>query len=302
MRRERVVEPVDTVYTRSEPPTTIYRGTSPTTYIQTPNSRSTRIVEVRQPPSPVIVDVSTPPLTTTTKTTRIINDNTQDTFIDDRRTLVNYQDERYTTRRTGRRSEWCGACGADCCACNCFDDCCGATSCCRTNSFARRKDVVSHGTRVTKDGRRVRYRVSSTNEILFHFQWTSWVFVESFAFARSLIVFLVSSAVCQRNVYRLFRYVCVCSSTPTLMSHQCVIIEPIALHTLSVIPCFVLECGCSWLSLLQLLHRLVFSRLPVLFVSRMVLRMSLLAVALLSHSTTARPSRSVHWPAHPAAW
>ena len=184
MRRERVVEPVDTIYTRPEPSTTIYRDSSPTSYIQTPNSRSTRIVEVRQPPSPVIVDVSTPPLTSTTKTTRIINDNTHDTYIDDRRTLVNYQDERYTTRRTGRRTEWCGACGADCCSCNCFDDCCGTTSCCRTNSFARRKDVVSYGSRTTKDGRRVRYRVRFRLISFLALKLTSWVFDNGFAFAR----------------------------------------------------------------------------------------------------------------------
>jgi hypothetical protein len=128
-------------------------------YIQLQNPRTTRIVEVRQPPSPVVVDVSTPPLTTTRKTT-IINDNTNETLIDDRRTLVNYQDDYYSTRRVGRRSDWCGNCGADCFSCNCFDDCCGTTNCCRTNSFARRKDVVSYRTRVTKDGRRVRYRVS----------------------------------------------------------------------------------------------------------------------------------------------
>ena len=107
------------------------------------------------------MDVSTPPLTTT-KTT-VIRDNA---LIDDRRTLVNYQDD-YSTTRVGRRSDWCGNCGADCCGCDCFadccgcfDDCCGTTNCCRTNSFARRKDVVSYRTRVTKDGRRVRYRVS----------------------------------------------------------------------------------------------------------------------------------------------
>lgn len=125
----------------------------------TPATRSTRIVEVRQPSTPVIVDVATPPVTRT-KTTRIINDTSQDTIIDDRRTLVNYQDDYYGTRRTGRRTDWCGQCGADCCGCDCFADCCGPTNCCRTNSFARRKDVVSYRTRVTRDGRRVRYRVS----------------------------------------------------------------------------------------------------------------------------------------------
>ena len=92
-----------------------------------------------------------------------------------------------------------------------------------------------------------------------------------------------------------------CLSTRVSMSNQCVIIEPITPNTLCVIS-FVLECGCSWLSLLQLLYRLVFARVPVLLVSRMVLRMSLLALALLSHSVAARPPRPVHWPSHPAAW
>ena len=140
-----------------EPTTTIIRETTPTSYIQVQNPRTTRVVEVRQPPSPVIVDVATPPLTTT-RTTRIINDNTNETFVDDRRTLVNYQDN-YSTRHVGRRTNWCGECGS---GCNCFDDCCGTTNCCRTNPFAKRKDVVSYRTRVTKDGRRVRYRVSYT--------------------------------------------------------------------------------------------------------------------------------------------
>jgi hypothetical protein len=158
----------------------------PNSYIQVQNPRTTRIVEVRQPPSPVVVDVSTPPLTTATRKTTIINDNTNETFIDDRRTLVNYQDDYYSTRHVGRRSDWCGGggcggCGADCFSCNCFDDCCGTTNCCRTNSFARRKDVVSYRTRVTKDGRRVRYRVSL--KIIFNFRcylMTSWVFVKRF--------------------------------------------------------------------------------------------------------------------------
>lgn len=141
----------------------------PGTYYQTPNSRTTRIVEVRQPRSPVIVDVATPPLTSTTRKTTIINDNTNDTIIDDRRTLVNYQGDYSSTRRVGRRSDLCGNCGFDCCGCDCFDDCCGTTNCCRTNSFARRKDVVSYRTRVTKDGRRVRYRVSLKNCFLFFF-------------------------------------------------------------------------------------------------------------------------------------
>jgi hypothetical protein len=140
-----------------EPTTTIIQ--EPTSYYQVQNPRTTRIVQVRQPASPVIVDVGTPPLTTT-QTTRIINDNTHDTFVDDRRTLVNYQDNQYSTRRVGRRTNLCGNFGADCCGCGCFDDCCGTTNCCRTNSFTKRKDVVSYGTRTTKDGRRVRYRVS----------------------------------------------------------------------------------------------------------------------------------------------
>ena len=140
-------------------PDTIIREPTPTSYLQVQNPRTTRVVQVRQAPTPVVIDVDTPPLATTTKKTTIINDTARDTIIDDRRTLVNYQDDYYTTRRTGRRSDWCGNCGADCCGCDCFDDCCGTTNCCRTNSFARRKDVASYSTRVTKDGRRVRYRV-----------------------------------------------------------------------------------------------------------------------------------------------
>ncbi len=139
-----------------EPVTTIINEPTSTSYLQVQNPRTTRIVQVRQPPSPVIVNVDTPPLTTTRKTT-IINDNT---MVDDNRTLVNYEDDYYSTRRVGRRSDLCGNCGADCCGCDCFDDCCGTTNCCRTNSFFRRKDVASYRTRVTKDGRRVRYRVS----------------------------------------------------------------------------------------------------------------------------------------------
>jgi hypothetical protein len=146
----------------SETTTTLIREPTPISYIQAPYTRGPRVVEVRQPPSPVIVDVATPPVTTT-RTTRIINDTSRDTVIDDRRSLVNYQDNYYTTRRTGRRTDWCGGCGADCCSCGCFDDCCGKTSCCRSSPFMRRKDVVSHRTRVTKDGRRVRYRVSSSS-------------------------------------------------------------------------------------------------------------------------------------------
>lgn len=174
LRRERIVDEPETVYyppTRqdrvvvTQTPRIIRQNIEapPTSYISGPNSRTTRIVEVRQPPSPVIVDVASPPLTTTRKTT-IINDNAHDTYIDDQRTLVNYQDDYYSTRRVGRRSDWCGDCATDCCSCNCFDDCCGTTNCCRTNSFARRKDVVSYRTRVTKDGRRVRYRVSSKKQ------------------------------------------------------------------------------------------------------------------------------------------
>lgn len=102
-----------------------------------------RVVKVRQITSPVVLDVSTPPLTTRRTTT----------YVDDRKNLVNYQDEYRSTRRTGQRTEWCDNCGENCCGCDCFDDCC------RTNSFSRRKDVVSYQTRVTKDGRRVRYRV-----------------------------------------------------------------------------------------------------------------------------------------------
>jgi hypothetical protein len=148
----RQIPDTTTSYIR-EPPVTSYIPMGNTT-------RTARIVEVRQAPSPVIVDVGTPPVTTTKKTTTIINDAGQDTLIDDRRTLVNYQDDSYSTRRTGRRTDMCGNCGADCCGCNCFEDCCGTMNCCRTNSFARRKDVVSYQSRVTKDGRRVRYRVS----------------------------------------------------------------------------------------------------------------------------------------------
>ncbi|CAF2060916.1 unnamed protein product [Rotaria magnacalcarata] len=173
VRRERIVEEPPTVYyppTRQErvivtqperltAPRVVPRSTpEPISYVPVQNSRTTRFMEVRQVPSPVIVDVATPPLTTTTKTRTIINDNTNENLIDDRRTLVNYQDDYYRTRRTGQRSNWCGNCGADCFSCNCFDDCCGTTSCCRTNSFARRKDVVSYRTRVARDGRRVRYR------------------------------------------------------------------------------------------------------------------------------------------------
>ncbi|CAF3368093.1 unnamed protein product, partial [Rotaria sp. Silwood2] len=175
VRRERIVdEPTTVVYpaTRQDrvivtqpgritTPRVIMRSTpEPTSYIQVQNPRTTRIVEVRQGPSPVIVDVATPPLrtTTTTKKTTIVNDNVHDTFVDDSRTLVNYQDDYYSTRRVGQRSEWCGNCGTDCLGCGCFDDCCGSMNCCRTNSFAKRKDVVSYRTRVTKDGRRVRYR------------------------------------------------------------------------------------------------------------------------------------------------
>jgi hypothetical protein len=160
----------DRIIVRQTPdPTTIIR--EPTSYIQMPNSRTTRILEVRQPPSPVIVDVATPPLTTTRKTT-IINDTANETLIDDRRTLVNYQDDSYYTRRIGRRSDWCGGCGADCFNnCNCFDDCCGERNCCR--SFARRKDVASYRTRTLRDGRRVRYRVSLKNYLKFCFVFFS---------------------------------------------------------------------------------------------------------------------------------
>ena len=139
-------------------PTTIINEPSSSSYVQVRNPQTTRIVEVRQPPSPVRINVETP--VTTTRKTTIINDNVHDTVIDDRRTLVNYQDNHYGTRRVGRRTDWCGNCGADCCGCDCFDDCCGTTNCCRTNSFFRRKDVASYNTRVTKNGRRVRYRVS----------------------------------------------------------------------------------------------------------------------------------------------
>lgn len=163
--------------------TTIIRQPTPTSYLQVPNPRTTRIVQVRQAPSPVVIDVDTPPLTTTKKTT-IINDNRTDTLIDDRRTLVNYQDDYYATRRTGRRSDWCGNCGADCCGCSCFDDCCGTTNCCRTNSFARRKDVASYRTRVTKDGRRVRYRVST---LVFPFCTLENVFNKRFTFTHRRI-------------------------------------------------------------------------------------------------------------------
>lgn len=140
-------------------PETIIREPAPASYLQVQNPRTTRVVQVRQAPTPVVIDVDTPPIATTTKKTTIINDAAHDTIIDDRRTLVNYQDDYYSTRRVGRRSDWCGNCGADCFSCNCFDDCCGSTNCCRTNSFARRKDVASYSTRVTKDGRTVRYRV-----------------------------------------------------------------------------------------------------------------------------------------------
>ena len=141
-----------------DPMTTIINDPNSTSYVQVQNPRTTRVVAVRQPPSPVRINLETP--VTTTRKTTIINDNVHDTVIDDRRTLVNYQDD-YTTRRTtGRRSDLCGNCGADCCGCDCFDDCCGTTNCCRTNSFFRRKDVASYNTRVTKNGRRVRYRVS----------------------------------------------------------------------------------------------------------------------------------------------
>lgn len=173
MRRERIIEQPNTLVvpptTRQErvivtqpdrtiTPRVVIRSTPPpSSYVQVQNPRTTRIVDVRQVQSPVIVDVSTPPLTKTR-----IYDNTRETYIDDNRTLVNYQDDYYTTRRVGQRSDWCGNCGADCCGCgcDCFDDCCGLTNCCRTNPCAKRKDVVSYRTRVTKDGRRVRYRVS----------------------------------------------------------------------------------------------------------------------------------------------
>ncbi|CAF1346024.1 unnamed protein product [Rotaria sp. Silwood1] len=174
VRRERIVEEPNTIIyptTRQDrvivtqperitTPRVIIRSTpEPTSYIQVQNPRTTRFVDVRQATSPVIVDVGTPPITTTTtKKTTIINDNVHDTLVDDRRTLVNYQDDYYRTRRVGQRSEWCGNCGADCLGCDCFDDCCGSMNCCRTNTFARRKDVVSYRTRVTKDGRHVRYR------------------------------------------------------------------------------------------------------------------------------------------------
>lgn len=162
--------------------TTVIREPTPTSYLQVPNARTTRVVQVRQAPSPMVIDVDTPPMTTTKKTT-IINDNRTDTLIDDRRTLVNYQDDYYATRRVGRRSDWCGNCGTDCCSC--FDDCCGATNCCRTNSFARRKDVASYRTRVTKDGRHVRYRVST---FVFSFYTIENVFNKPFTFTHRSII------------------------------------------------------------------------------------------------------------------
>ncbi|CAF0804488.1 unnamed protein product [Rotaria sordida] len=189
VRRERIVEEPNTVVyppTRQDrlivtqperitTPRVVIRSTpEPTSYIQVQNPRTTRIVDVRQVPStPVIVDVTEPPVTTT-KTTTIVNDNVHDTVIDDRRTLVNYQDDYYTRRQVGRRSDLCGNCGADCCGCDCLDDCCGSMNCCRTNSFAKRKDVVSYRTRVTKDGRRVRYRNADVPGYRFCNCCTGW--------------------------------------------------------------------------------------------------------------------------------
>ena len=121
---------------------TVRSTPEPNSYVQVQNPRTTRIVGIRQPSSPVVVDVSTPPLTTN-KTTRVINDNTHETFVDDRRSLVDYQNY-YSTRPRSRRLDWCAGC-----------------DCCRTSPFVKRKDVASYRTRITKDGRRVRYRVSS---------------------------------------------------------------------------------------------------------------------------------------------
>ncbi|CAF4953020.1 unnamed protein product [Rotaria socialis] len=141
------IPPTATTYNVVRPPIVSYFPTRQERVIVTQPERLT---------GPPVVLRSTPEPTSyvpvqNSRTTR---------FVEDRHTLVNYPDDYYGTRRTGQRSHWCGNCGGDCFSCNCFDDCCGTTSCCRTNSFARRKDVVSYKTRVTRDGRRVRYRVS----------------------------------------------------------------------------------------------------------------------------------------------
>ncbi|CAF3038527.1 unnamed protein product [Rotaria socialis] len=139
------IPPTATTYNVVRPPIVSYFPTRQERVIVTQPERLT---------GPPVVLRSTPEPTSyvpvqNSRTTR---------FVEDRHTLVNYPDDYYGTRRTGQRSHWCGNCGGDCFSCNCFDDCCGTTSCCRTNSFARRKDVVSYKTRVTRDGRRVRYR------------------------------------------------------------------------------------------------------------------------------------------------
>ena len=77
--------------------------------------------------------------------------------------------------------------------------------------------------------------------------------------------------------------------TMKLRVEMCIIVDEIE---------FLLECRCTRLSLLQLLYRLVFSYLSMLCMFRMVLCLSMLAMVMLSSSTSSRSTWSIHWFTH----
>ncbi|CAF0795568.1 unnamed protein product [Didymodactylos carnosus] len=153
IRQPEPVQPT-TTYIREPPvvqPPTIIQ-------VQKPRTPPTRIIQVREqtPPTRTIIERPDTSTRTTIIDDRAMVDRRDQVIIDDRRQLVNSNyDEYYYNNRRGRTTNMCGDCGN----CDCFGDCfrsCG--NCCKMNSFSRRKDVVSYKTRITKDGRRVRYR------------------------------------------------------------------------------------------------------------------------------------------------